>query len=210
MVLEFDVEEPTFDLAPSYNIAPSQEIAIVINDGKRRLALCTWGYIPSWSKDPKIGNKMINARAESIVEKTSFKDAFTSKRILVAADGFYEWQKQGKNKIPVYIHLKTEKPFGLAGLFSQWTSPEGKQICTCTIITTKANRLLEPVHDRMPVIIHKEDESAWLNRENRDKDMLLDLLKPYDSGAMRYYEVSHLVNSPSNNSPKCVRPVEHQ
>jgi putative SOS response-associated peptidase YedK len=208
IVKEFNAEEPGFDLPSSYNIAPSQDIAVVLNDGKKRLALCKWGYIPSWSKDPAIGNKMINARAESVADKPSFKNAFKSKRVLVAADGFYEWQKAGKTRIPVYIYLKTGKPFGFAGLLSVWTSPEGKQIYTCTIITTDANKLLEPIHDRMPVIIYKEDEDLWLDQASHDRDKLTPLLRPYEPEEMDYYAVSTLVNSPSHDSPDCIKRVQ--
>jgi putative SOS response-associated peptidase YedK len=207
IVKEFNTEEPGFDLPPGYNIAPSHEVAIVMNDGIKRLTLCKWGFIPSWSKDPAIGNKMINARAESVADKPSFRHAFRSKRVLVAADGFYEWQKQGKIKIPVYIHFKTRKPFGFAGLLSVWTSPEGKHISTCTIITTNANTLLERVHDRMPVIIHKVDEDFWLDPSKQDKDKLISLLRPYESEEMDYYSVSNLVNSPSHNSPECIKRI---
>lgn len=206
LIKEFGVSGPSFDLKSNYNIAPSQEIAIVINDSKKRLALCKWGFIPSWAKDPKIAYKMINARAESVAEKPSFKGAFKSKRILIAADGFYEWQKKGKTKNPVYIRVKSGKPFGFAGLFNIWTSPEGTKICTCTIITTDANSLLEPVHNRMPVIIGKGDQDQWLDPDNNDSEKLRKLLKPFSSEDMDYYGVSTLVNSPSHNSPDCIKP----
>jgi putative SOS response-associated peptidase YedK len=209
IVKEFDIEEPSFDVPPSYNIAPSHSVAIIMNDSHRKIALCKWGFIPSWSKDPATGYKMINARAESVAEKPSFSRAFKSKRVLIAANGFYEWKKEGKTKSPYYIGLKSGMLFGFAGLYNMWKSPEGNDICTCTIITTDANSALEPIHNRMPVIIRKEDESAWLDPENKNKDVLLNLLKPYDSGALMCYEVSQLVNSPSNNSPGCVKPLEH-
>ena len=208
LIKEFGVSGPSFDLKSNYNIAPSQEIAIVINDRNKRLALCKWGFIPFWAKDPKIAYKMINARAESVAEKPSFKSAFKSKRILIAADGFYEWQKKGKTKNPVYIRLKSGKPFGFAGLFNIWTSPEGTKICTCTIITTDANSLLEPVHNRMPVIIGKGDQDQWLDPDNNDSEKLRKLLKPFSSEDMDYYGVSTLVNSPSHNSPDCIKPAQ--
>ena len=207
IVKEFDAEEPGFDLPQGYNIAPSQNIAIILNDMKKRLLVCKWGYIPSWSKDRAVGNRMINARAESIADKPSFRNAFKSGRILVPADGFYEWQKKGKDRFPLFIRLKSGKPFGFAGLVSFWTSPEGNQICTCTIVTTRANTLLEPVHDRMPVIIQKEDEDFWLNPLNQDRESITSLLKPYDSSQMEYFPVSTLVNSPANNSSDCIKPV---
>jgi putative SOS response-associated peptidase YedK len=204
---EFDVEEPPFDVRPSYNIAPSQEIMIIVNDGKKRLALCRWGFIPSWSKDPAIGNKMINARAESVAVKASFKSAFRSKRMLIVADGFYEWRKDGKVKTPVYVHLKSGRPFGLAGLFNIWLSPEGEKVCTSTLITTSANKLLGHIHNRMPVIINRADEELWLDLSVHDTQALDHLLTPYKSEEMDYYEVSSLVNSPSNNSPDCIIPT---
>ncbi len=203
---EFNAEEPDFELPPGYNIAPSYDIVIIVKDTKKQLAKCRWGFIPSWSKDPKIAYKMINARAESVTEKPSFKGAFKSKRILIAADGFYEWQKKGKTKTPVYIRLKSGKPFGFAGLFNIWTSTDGTQICTCTIITTEANSLLEPVHNRMPVIIGKDDQDQWLNPGNKDSKKLQALLQPFRSEDMDYYGVSALVNSPSHNSPDCIKP----
>ncbi len=207
LIKEFGVDGSPFDLEPGYNIAPSQEIVIIINDSKKRLALCKWGFIPSWSRDPKIGYKMINARADSVSEKPSFKGAFKSKRILIPADGFYEWHKKGKTKTPVYIRLKSGKPFGFAGLFNIWTSPDGSQICTCTIITTDANRLLEPVHNRMPVIIGRDDQEKWLSPDNKDGEKLKELLKPFSSEDMDYYAVSTQVNSPSYNSPDCIKPM---
>jgi putative SOS response-associated peptidase YedK len=204
---EFEVDKPAFDLSPSYNIAPSQDIAIIMNGKKRSMTLCRWGLIPSWAKDPKIGYKMINARTETVAEKPSFRSSFKKHRILVPANGFYEWKKDGKSKVPFYISLKSGKPFGFAGLISMWTTPEKKQICTCTIITTSANDRLHEIHDRMPVIIHKTDEDRWLDPAEQDKDTLLSLLKTYPSGKMDYYAVSPMVNSPSNNSPDCLNRI---
>jgi putative SOS response-associated peptidase YedK len=204
---EFEVEEPDFDIPPSYNVAPGQEIVVVINDGKKRLTSCKWGFVPSWSKDASAGYKMINARAETVSEKPSFRNAFKSGRTLVIASGFYEWKKEGKTKIPFHIYQKSERPFGMAGLYSMWKSPEGIQVCTCTIITTDANSLLEPVHNRMPVIIHKQDEYTWLDRTERDSEKLLSFLKPFPSEEISYHSVSSMVNSPRNDSPDCIRAV---
>jgi len=205
---EFEVDEPSFDLSPSYNIAPTQDIAIIMNDKNRSMALCRWGLIPSWAKDPKIGYKMINARAETVAEKPSFRSSFKKHRILVPATGFYEWKKEGKSKVPFYISLKSGKPFGFAGLLSVWTSKEKKQIYTCTIITTGANDLLQEIHDRMPVIIQKKDEDLWLDPAEQDADTLLSFLKPYPSHNMDSYAVSPMVNSPANNSPECINKAE--
>ncbi len=208
IVKEFDLEEPSFDLSPGYNIAPSQNIAVVLQDRRKGLLLCKWGYIPSWSKDPSVGSRMINARSESVADKPSFRHAFRSRRVLVPADGFYEWQKKGEDKVPLFIRLKSGKPFGFAGLISFWTSPEGNQICTCTIVTTGANKLLEKIHDRMPVIIRKEDRDTWLDPSMQERETLMPLMTPYAPEEMEFYHVSTLVNSPSNNSRECIRSVE--
>jgi len=141
-----------FDLQANYNIAPSQQVPIVIQLEERRIVPARWGFVPSWSKDLTAGYKMINARAESVAEKPSFKKAFQDQRCLVIADGFYEWKHAGKDRLPVYIRQKSGQPIGFAGLFGIWTSPEGEQVRTCAIITVDANELVKPIHDRMPVI----------------------------------------------------------
>jgi len=207
IVEEFEIEEEGGDLNPVYNIAPGQEIAVVVNEKKNRLIQCKWGLIPSWAKNSSIGNKMINARSETIAEKPSFKDAFLKTHCLIVADGFYEWKRDGNLKIPVYIHLKDGKPFGLAGLFTSWISPDGDQIRTCIIITTGANELLKHVHHRMPVIIPKKDRDRWLDCTASNKTELLSMLIPYNSEKMETYNISSFVNSPLNNSPECIKPV---
>lgn len=194
---------------PDYNIAPSRRVIIVLNDsGEKRLAECRWGFLPSWAKDVSIGSRMINARAETVAAKPSFKSAFEKKRCLVIADGFYEWQKAGNIKTPVYIHLKSGRPFGFAGLYNVWTSPMGENTCTCTIITTAANALLEPVHDRMPVILPKEKEDFWLDPDAGDQDALLEFLKPYPSKEMAFHTVSTRVNKPGYNAPDAIKPEQ--
>jgi putative SOS response-associated peptidase YedK len=150
---------------------------------------------------------MINARAETLNEKPSFKTTFKKRRCLIVADGFYEWRKDRKVKTPVYFRLKSKGPFGFAGLYDVWTSPEGKQISTCTIITTGPNELMEPIHNRMPVIIPKAQETLWLDSALQDEKLLFPMLKPYDSQEMEVYDVSQIVNSPRNNSPECIKPV---
>jgi putative SOS response-associated peptidase YedK len=204
---EFDADDSGLDLRPSYNIPPGQDIAIIINDSRNRIVRCRWGFIPSWAEDPKMGYKMINARAESAAEKPSFRNAFRKQRCLVPANGFYEWKKEGKSRIPMYIHLISRKVFGFAGLYNEWTSPEGKQICTTTIITTNANALLEPIHNRMPAIIPREKESVWLEPSMQGKETLLTLVKTYPSEDMEFKKVSQMVNSPGNDSPECIEPV---
>jgi putative SOS response-associated peptidase YedK len=205
---EFGVAEVTGELGPSYNIAPTQKVAVVITDGVKQLVPVRWGLVPSWAKDRTVGNKMINARAETITEKASYRTAFKKRRCLVVADGFYEWQDLGGGKRPVYIRLKSGRPFGFAGLYEVWTSPEGEAITTCTIITTEANKLMKPIHERMPVIIPKKEEDRWLDPATQDKDLLVELLKPYPAEEMEAYPVSKRVNSPRNNTAACIEQLK--
>ncbi|MFY9608559.1 MAG: SOS response-associated peptidase [Blastocatellia bacterium] len=204
---EFDVDEVEAELPPSYNVAPSQQVAVVMTDGKKRLVSMKWGLIPAWSNDPSIGNRLINARAETLIEKPSFREAFTRQRCLVIADGFYEWQKRGRTKQPYFIHLKAERPFGFAGLYDVWTSPEGELITTCTIITTEPNEMMKTLHDRMPVILAKEFEDRWLDPYNPDQASLMQMLNPYSASEMEMHTVSAMVNSVANDSPECILPA---
>jgi putative SOS response-associated peptidase YedK len=151
---------------------------------------------------------MINARAETVAEKPAFRHAFRRHRCIVIADGFYEWKKSGKERVPLHIHLKSKGPMGLAGLYSVWTSPEGKETCTCTIIVTNANDLVAPIHDRMPVILHPADYDRWLDPGLQDPAALQPLLKPYPPGELDLYQVSPKVNSPRNNSADLILPVQ--
>jgi putative SOS response-associated peptidase YedK len=199
-----------FDLGESYNIAPGGDIAVVVNKGHNRLVRCRWGFIPLWATDPSLAHKMINARAETVSEKPSFRDAFRHERCLVVADGFYEWRKEGRDRMPYYIRLRSDGPFGFAGLYSLWTSPEGDNICTSTIITTEANDLLRPIHERMPVIIQREDEALWLDPALKEADKLLPILRPYESDEMMYYEVSRAVNKTDVDSPENIEPLENE
>ena len=182
---EFAIGKVASDFQPNWNISPGQYIpAIVQRDGQNVLESFLWGLIPSWAKDSSIGNKMFNARAETIAEKPSFKNAFQKRRCLIPADGFYEWLKLEKMKKPLRFSLKSEKPFGLAGLYETWISPEKKQINTCTIITTDSNELIQSIHNRMPVIVKKELEDFWIDPDNNNKEGLLAILKPYSSEEM--------------------------
>lgn len=187
----FNIQDVACEYRPGNNISPGQQIAAVIRkDDQNSLVNFSWGLIPSWAKDPSIGNKMFNARAETISEKPSFKNAFKKRRCLIVADGFYEWQKLGNVKIPFYFYLKSGKPFGFAGLYETWTSPDQKQLNTCTIITTEPNELIKPIHDRMPVIVPRGCEALWIDPENENQKELLYLLKPYPSEEMEISEVS--------------------
>ena len=207
MARDFGVPEITDDLQPSFNVAPTDSVAVVLNNGVKQLVAMRWGLVPFWATDPKIASKHINARAETLTVKPAFKDAFKRRRCLVVADGFFEWQKQGATKIPLFIHLEPERPFGFAGLYEIWTPPLGEKLVTCTIITTEANELVRPIHDRMPVILPKDAEDFWLDSAVEDHTRLLDLLQPYQASDMSAFTVSKLVNSVKNNSPECIQPV---
>lgn len=197
-----------FDLGPSFNVAPTQSVITVRAHEVNRVATpMRWGLVPSWAKDISIGNKMINARAETVSERPSFRAAFKRRRCLVLADGFYEWQKVGKSKVPMRIGLKSGEPFAFAGLWEVWKSPDGEDILSCTIITTNANEFMQSIHERMPVILPPDAEEAWTDPEFDDSDGLQALLKPYDPEVMTAYEVSTLVNSPRNNAPEVIEPV---
>jgi len=204
---EFDVQEISGNLQRSYNIAPGNTVAAIIDDGSKRLVHFTWGLIPSWAKNPSIGNRLINARGETVAEKSSFRTAFKKRRCLIVANGFYEWHKRGKIKTPMYVRLKSDKPFGFAGLYETWFSPDAQELRTCTIITTEANELLQPIHDRMPVIVPKNREAVWLDTDMGGTTHVVSILKPYPHNEMVTYEVSTLVNSPQHNSPDCITPV---
>lgn len=195
--------------APRYNIAPSQPVAVIPNDGRDQLDFFVWGLIPSWAKDPSIGNRMINARAETLTEKPSFRTAFRRRRCLIPASGFYEWRQDpgAKSKTPMYIRLKTGKPFALAGLWERWESKDGSTIFSCTIITTQPNELMQSIHNRMPAIISPQSYFQWLNPGEAHPDELSALLQPYPASEMTAYPVSRLVNSPENDLPACIEPV---
>ncbi|MFC0476602.1 SOS response-associated peptidase [Robertmurraya beringensis] len=199
------------EIGPRYNIAPSQMVlAIGQNKGGRKGAYLKWGLVPYWADDPKIGYKMINARSEGIDEKPSFKQPFKQRRCLILSDGFYEWKKNGKEKQPYRFVMKDHKPFALAGLYDVWKKEGQSPIVTCTIITTTPNEVTEDVHDRMPVILKKEDYDTWLDPNNQDTTMLKSLLRPYPADEMVKYEISPLVNSPKNEVPEILQPMNSQ
>ncbi len=199
----------TVEEEPSYNIAPGQDISVLLKDHKPCIEKFRWGLIPHWSDEPKSRYSMINARAETLMEKPAFRNLIRERRCAVIADGFYEWQKSGKRKIPVYIKLRSGKVFAFAALWDLWTSSSGNEIIkSCTIITTTPNELLKDIHNRMPVIMDRESVEEWISVERFQQDKLLSLLKPYPSGDMEFYEISNYVNYYGNNSPECIRPVK--
>jgi len=192
------------DDQPHYNIAPSQDIWAVINEPQKTLAHLKWGLVPFWADDPKIGNRMINARAETVAQKPGFREAFAQRRCLVLADGFYEWRKEPSGrKTPMYIRLKGARPFAFAGVWERWKDPQGQELKTCSIITTNSNDLVRPIHDRMPAIIPPAAFDEWLSRKH-DPQKAQELLKPYPPEEMEAYPVSPMVNKPSVDDPKCI------
>lgn len=201
---KFKVEEVP-PLVERYNVAPAQAVlGIRESSGAREATFFKWGLVPSWAKDAAIGNKLINARSETVTEKPSFCGAFARRRCLIPADGFFEWSRRGDRKRPFYFHMRDGEPFAIAGLWERWEG-EGGPLETCTLLTTEANDLLAPYHDRMPVILRPEDYGAWLDDISRP-ELLIPLLRPYSHEGMAAYAVSTLVNAPSNDSPKCVEP----
>ena len=191
---------------PRYNIAPTQQVLTVVNDeGENQAWQMRWGLIPFWAKDAKIGNKMINARSETLAETKVFKPLLEKRRCLILADGFYEWFREGKQKTPMRIVLKTGEPFAFAGLWSRWKSPEGESVHSCTIITTQPNGLVEPIHDRMPVILSPESAPIWLDPGIDDPSRLSQLLTPYPSDEMEAYAVLDAVNSSRSDTPECIQ-----
>jgi putative SOS response-associated peptidase YedK len=207
---EFDVglSDISFLLEPGYNIAQGNQVAAVVKSDRLAVVAFRWGLIPPWAKDERTGYKMINARAETLSVKPSFKKPFQSQRCLVIADGFYEWSGRSRPKVPYYFHRKDPAPMGLAGLFESWPGPGGRVVNSCAIVTTAANSLMQPVHDRMPAIIAREDYRLWLDNGIFDGKALGALLRPYPPEDMECYPVSPLVNSPPNNSLQCIQPVQ--
>ncbi|MEC0371900.1 SOS response-associated peptidase [Paenibacillus chibensis] len=190
---------------PQYNIAPTQMVLSIIHDGKGlRLGELKWGLVPSWAKDESMGSRMINARSETLLDKPAYRLPFERKRCLIPADGFYEWQRTGSGKQPYRIKLKSSELFSMAGLYDIWVREDGSKVATCTVITTRPNALMEPIHDRMPVILRREDELRWVRRGAEDPKELQQLLIPYPAEDMEAYPVNSTVNSVRNDSPLCI------
>ena len=192
--------EPSLAEQPRYNIAPTQNVVAILKNGTAHLSTLRWGLIPAWAKDEAIGSRMINARAETLAEKPSFKSLLRGKRCMVVADGFYEWRAEGKSKTPMYITLQDNQPFAFAGLWDLWKSPDGQQIQSCTIITTEPNELMASIHTRMPAILRPGAYEDWLNPQLRDEHVLTHWLTPYPAELMKARPVSKLVNNPRNET----------
>ena len=204
----FDADVADENFRASYNIAPTQPVAAVRPEGTGRvLSKLRWGLIPSWAKDISAGSQLINARSETILEKPSFRESFRQRRCLIPADGFYEWKRSGKLKRPFHFGMKDGSLFAFAGIWDRWKPAQGSVVESCSILTTTPNRLLENVHDRMPVILHQTAYDAWLTTLPEQAEGLMEFLAPFDAEPMRRYEVSPLVNSPNNDSPECAAEV---
>ena len=196
-------------LAPRYNVAPTQEVAAVRAGaaGGRELVALHWGLLPSWARDRSAAARMINARAETLAEKPAFRAAFRSRRCLVVADGFYEWQRLGARKQPHFIGFADGRPFGLAGLWERWSGEGGGPVESCTIVTTAANEVVAPLHDRMPVILEPGEFALWLDPEVREPEAVRPLLRPHAAAGMRAHPVGLLVNDPAHDAPACREPL---
>lgn len=198
------------EIQPDYNISPGMDIWAVRNSLESQqpaVGRLRWGLIPSWASDPKIGNKLINARSETVSDKPAFRDAYRNRRCLIPADGFFEWKRNGKLRTPYYIRRKRQQPFAMAGLWERWLGPNGIQLDSCTILTTNPNSLMQPLHDRMPVILDETNMTRWLETPLSDSE-IQELITPYPSSQMEAYPVSDWVNSPKNNDPACLLRVQ--
>lgn len=203
----FGVNEPD-QLPLRFNIAPTQAVLVVRQlEGGRSLDWLRWGLIPSWSKDPKSGPLLINARADTVAEKPAYRHAFKSQRCLLPADGFFEWLKQGKQKQPVYFRMRDDSVFAFAGLWESWHAPDGSLVESCALITTEPNAVVAPVHDRMPAILPREAYDLWLDPSVKDAARLQPLLAPYPAQAMLSYPVTPAVNSVANDEAACIEPL---
>lgn len=206
--MRFDVEIDGVTFGPRYNIAPTQMVPIIIVEERgRKLEMMRWGLIPSWAKEVAVGNRMINARCETLAEKPAFKRYFKSSRCLVPADGFYEWKKAGTAKQPMRITLKSGQLFAMAGLWARWRDARGQEVHSFSVITTAPNSLMRDIHNRMPAILHPAREIEWLDPANADLDSLQAMLSPYPAEQMLAYPVSTIVNSPRNDNKACIAKV---
>ncbi len=206
MVARFEIDQVVAESMARYNIAPTEQIAVVREDGRGRLLEpMQWGLIPSWAQDRKIANKMFNARSETALEKPSFRGAVARRRCIVPADGFYEWKREGDRKQPMHIRRRDGELFGFAGLWEEWRAPEGELIHSCTILTGEPNELMAQIHNRMPMILRAEDEPVWLDSSVRGAEAV-SMLKPYESGLLEAFPVSAMVNRAGNDSASCIEP----
>lgn len=203
----YSEELERYNPIPNYNVAPTSMCPVIINQDKSHFHIFRWGLVPFWAKDLKIGASMINARMETVLEKPAFRQAVKSRRCLVPMDGFYEWKRSDAQKIPYRIQVADTDIFAVAGLWEEWHQPEGARVFTFTILTTEANTFMQPIHDRMPVILSREHESLWLDDDVSPAELLRQI-PPYPSEHMKAYRVSDKVNNVRNNDPTLILPVE--
>jgi putative SOS response-associated peptidase YedK len=206
----FNIDSVEAELASSYNVAPSQEILAVINNGANRLVTFHWGLVPFWAKDRNIGNRLINARTETVAEKPSFRTAFKKRRCLIVADGFYEWKGEKGSKQPWFLTTPSAEPFAFAGLWESWTDEKNSDYLSTTIITTAASDSVNNIHHRMPVILQPNAYSDWLNKDLEDPVRLKQIMKVSRVLNLRSYPVSKQVNAVANNHPGCIEPAKTQ
>jgi putative SOS response-associated peptidase YedK len=204
----FTLSQGQFDFQPRYNLAPAQKAPVIFKDKTPHLEFMKWGLVPHWAKDSKIGYKMINARSETVSSKPSFRHPFRHKRCLIPGDSFYEWEgdKTSKSKIPIRFLLKDRSLFAFAGLWEEWLNDDGAALHTFSIITTPANKVVSPIHHRMPAILKKEDERVWLDHNIKDLEIVQNLLNPFPEEKMDSYRIAPLVNFVKNDSPECIAP----
>jgi putative SOS response-associated peptidase YedK len=203
----FRVFNPMIGLRSRFNIAPGSEMPVIIHEEKNELVIMKWGMVPHWTKDIHTAKRPINARAETLAEKPSFKELLKNRRCLVPASGFFEWKKEGNKKIPFYIHLPKSPLFAFAGLYDRWTDPEGNLVFTYTIITTEPNDLIAKIHNRMPSILLPENEDRWLFKIPLSAGDLKEILTPFPAENMSMYPVSPLVNTPVTDDERIIRPM---
>jgi len=203
----FMIHDPEFQIQPRYNIAPTQDVPVIVPGSPRTFTMMRWGLVPFWAKSPKIGNRLINARSETIAKSPAFGASVKRRRCLVPATGFYEWRKVDGRKMPYYCHLKNDSFFAFAGLYDRWRTPEGTDLMTFTIVTTTPNPLVEKLHNRMPVMLREEHEQAWISSQPLEAADLKSVVAPYPASRMEIYRVSPAVGDPRNESEDLVRPL---
>ena len=204
----FAVEQTLLELTPRYNIAPSQPVAAVIQRDSRVLTELKWGLVPSWARDPGIGNRMINARAESLAAKPAFRNAYARGRCVIPASGYFEWKREGKQRIPMLVRRASGAPLAFAGLYERWKTPDDAVLRTCTIVTTEPDEVAGTVHNRMPALLTDDAREVWLDRELEDLDALSGVLRPYRLGDLIVHPVSPRVNRPGDDDPSLIEPVD--
>lgn len=207
----FAAQQVLFPLENRYNIAPGQAIPVIANStlaGARWMEAMKWGLVPFWAKDPEIGNRLINARAETIAEKPAYKQALKRRRCIVPSDGFYEWQAQSAGpRLPHHIRLQDGELFGFAALWEEWEAPDSSPLRTCTIITVAPNEIMAPIHNRMPAILRRKDEDAWLDPQLKETEAIVAMLQAYPAKEMQAFPVSRRVNAPQNDDESCLEPA---